>query len=519
MILSGCGRQEKFAESAGQTLRISQRNEPSDLDPATAGLPDDFFIIRALSEGLLVPSPDGATPRPGAAERFTVSADGLTYTFFLRAGATWSNGDPVTAEDFVSSLRRVLTPATAAPKADLLFAVKNARAFASGTLTDFSAVGIRSIDPRTLAISLEQPAPRFLDYVASGPWIPVHPATVARHGRTWTEPGNFVGNGPFTLAEWRPQQRIVVRKNPRYHAANAIRLDALEFLRFDSGETEERAFRAGQVDVTMSVPVSKLTGYERGRPDEFHRTPLAEMHYLSFNTTRPALSDPRVRRALALAIDRARIVERVLMGGQIPANRFLPPPLRPATDQGPLAGEFRHDVTEARRLLASAGFPEGRGFPRFEVAVWSPSQTRVLEAIQEMWRLSLGIDIAISLREARVHLDAMRNGQYEIGFATTLLDVPDSLALFADFVGAAPDNLPQWRDADYDRLVEQARRRADRPSQERELLAAERRLLGEAPVAPIYFNARNWLMSPRVQGWQDDPLWTRFYDGVYLETK
>jgi len=355
--------------------------------------------------------------------------------------------------------------------------------------------------------------------VASGPWIPVHSATVARHGRTWTEPGNFVGNGPFTLAEWRPQQRIVVRKNPRYHAANAIRLDAIEFRRFDSGETEERAFRAGQVDVTMSVPVSKLTGYERGRPDEFHRTPLAETHYLSFNTTRPVLSDPRVRRALALAIDRARIVERVLMGGQIPANRFLPPPLRAATDQGPLAEEFRHDDTEARRLLAAAGFPEGRGFPRLEVAAWSPSQTRVLEAIQEMWRLSLGIEIAISLREARVHLDAMRNGQYDIGFATTLLDVPDGLALFADFVGAAPDNLPQWRDADYDRLVELARRRADRPSQERELLAAERRLLGEAPVAPIYFNARNWLMSPRVQGWQDDPLWTRFYHDLHLGTK
>lgn len=514
--LTGC-RRAPIATSE-QVLRLSQRNEPADLDPATAGLPDDFFIIRALSEGLLLPSPKGA-PRPAAAERFTVSADGLTYTFQLRRDAKWSNGDPVVAADFLSSYQRALEPKTAAPKADLFFAVKNARVFATGKLREFSQVGFSSPDPHTLVVQLEQAMPRFPDLVATGPWIPVHPATVAKFGRDWTRPGNYVGNGPFTLVEWRPQQRIVVRRNPRYHRVNAIRLEEIQFLRFDSGDTEERAYRAGQVDVTMSVPATKLTGYERGRPAEFHRTPLAETHYLSFNTTRPPLNDPRVRRALALAIDREVIVERVLQGGQQAATRMLPPVLRGSDDRGRLPQEFRHDTAEAARLLAVAGFPQGRGFPKLEVTAWSPSQSRVLEAIQEMWRRSLGIEVGLVVHEAKVHLDAMHAGNYDIGFATTLLDWPDGLALLTAFASDSPENLPHWRNAAFDRGLAAARAHGDQPSQDRDTRAAELLLLEDAPVAPVYFNARNWLMSPRVHGWQDDPLWTRFYHDVYLETK
>ncbi len=515
-FLPGCRRANVAASD--QVLRLSQRNEPGDLDPATAGLPDDFFIIRALSEGLLLPASKGA-PQPAAAERFTVSGDGLTYTFQLRPEAKWSNGDPVVAADFISSYRRVLDPATAAPKADLFFPVKSARAFATGALRDFSQVGFSSPSAHTLVIQLEQPTPRFPDLVATGPWIPVHPATVAKFGRDWTRPGNHVGNGPFTLVEWRPQQRIVVRRNSRYHRVNAIRLEEIQFLRFDSGDTEERAYRAGQVDVTMSVPATKLTGYERGRPAEFHRTPLAETHYLAFNTTRGPLNDPRVRRALALAIDRDVIVERLLQGGQLPATRMLPPVLRGASDVGRRPQEFRHDPAEAARLLAAAGFPAGRGFPKLEVTAWSPSQSRVLEAVQEMWRRSLGIEAGILVHELKVHLDTLHTGNYDIGFVATLLDWPDGLALLSAFASESPENFPHWQNAAFDRALTAARAHGDRPSQERDTLAAELLLIEDAPVSPVYFNARNWLMSPRVRGWQDDPLWTRFYHDVYLETK
>ncbi len=516
ILASGCSR-NKSAGAPAQILRISQRNEPSDLDPATAGLPDEFFIIRALSEGLLSPAPTGGAPQPAAAERYEISADGLTYTFHLRADGRWSNGEPVTAGDFIASFRRVLTPATAAPKADLFYAVKNARAFAAGTLQDFEAVGLHAPDPRTVVVTLERPRPNFPLYVATGPWIPVHPPTVARLGRNWTKPENFVGNGPFTLAEWRSQQRIVVKKNPRYHAADSIKVDEIQFLRFDSGDAEERAFRAGQLDVTMSIPRNKLAAYGKDRPAELHRTLLAETHYLSFNTTRAPLGDARVRRALSLAIDRVRLVARVLLGGQEPATRVVPPPLRATPNQTgtPLPSEHRFAPDEARRLLAEAGFANGKNFPNLEITAWSPSQASVLEAVQQMWRQELGIEIAIVVREARVHLEALRSGTYDIGFVTTLLDVLDASALLADFVGGAPGNLPQWRDREFDALLA----RAEGQDAAKNLVTAEDLLLQRAPIAPLYFNTRSWLMSPRVQGWQDDALWTRYYHDVYLDQK
>ncbi len=522
-LLPGCKRPAPAPPStpSPQILRLSQRNEPADLDPATATLPDEFFVIRALSEGLV--TPDTTSPvgiRPAAATHWETSPDSLTYTFHLRPTARWSNGDVVTSADFIFSYRRLLTPATAAAKPELFFAVKNARPFAAGALTDFSAVGFAAPDPLTLVVTLEHPAPSFLLLAASGPWIPVHPATVAAHGRDWTKPGHFVGNGAFTLAEWRPQQRIVVKKNPAYHAATSVRLDEIQFLRFDSGDTEERAYRAGQVDVTMAVPVAKIDTYARERPAELHRSPLAETRFLSFNLTRLPLSDTRVRRALSLALDRAKLVERVLRGGQEPAPRFISPLLRyaPATSDStgaPLASEFRFDPAEARALLAAAGFPAGKNFPRLELTGWSNSA--VLETVQAMWRQELGVEVALATREAKVHLAALHAGAYDIAFVTNLLDVADPAAALADFTSDAPKNFPHWRSPEFDRLLASAATERDPATRARTLDAAETLLLAAAPVAPLYFNTKNWLMSPRVRGWREDALWTRDYTGVFLD--
>ena len=323
---SGCARRESTSAAAtagAQILRLSQRNEPGDLDPATATIPDEFFIIRALSEGLVSPAPDGGAPLPATAERWTVSPDGLTYTFHLRAAARWSNGEPVTAQDFVDSYRRLLTPATAATKASLFFLVKNAEAFYRGTLADFGAVGFRARDALTFDVILARPSPQFLAYAASGPWIPVNPRAVARFGRDWTRPGHFVGNGPFALVEWRPHQRIVVRHRTDYWDAAHVLLAELQFLAFDNGDAEERAFRAGQIDVTMAVPIAKLATYAREEPALLHRVPLHETRYLALNTRRPPLDNVRVRRALALALDRDALVNLVLQGGQMPARHFV----------------------------------------------------------------------------------------------------------------------------------------------------------------------------------------------------
>lgn len=493
---------------------MSQRNEPGDLDPARVTLPDEFGILRALLEGLLRPGANGGEPRPGAAARYEVSADGLTYTFHLRPGALWSDGEPVTAAHFADAYRRLLTPATAAPKAAAFFPVKNARGFVAGTVADFAAVGIQATGPLTLVVTLEQPTPRFPHYVASGSWLPARADVVEKHGRNWTRPEYFVGNGPFTLAGWRADQRIVARKNPRWHGAADVRLAELHFVRLDSGDSEERAYRAGQVDVTMAVPTSKVDVHARERPAELHRQPMIETRYLAFNCTRPALRDARVRRALALAIDRDAIVARVLRGGP-PAAATLVPPALAGAGAGP-EHALRFDPAEARRLLAEAGFPEGRNFPRHEVTAWSTSQVPVLESMQAVWKEELGIDVSIATREARVHLSALASGDYDLGFVTSIPDVADAAQVLGDFVSGAPENYPQWREPAFDAAFARATALADPAARAAALRAAENILLEHTPLAPIYFNAKIWLMSPRVRGWEEDGLWGRCYDGIHL---
>ncbi len=507
-FLASCAK--RAAASSDHVLRISQRNEPATLDPQRATLPDEFFIIRALGEGLLTPNPDGGAPLAGAAEKYEISPDGLTYTFHLRAGAKWSNGDLVTAQDFAWSIRRELSTATAAPKAALFFPLKNAADFYHGRVADFAAVGVRTPDAHTLRLELAQPDADFPAMVASGPWIPVHQASAAGPGPAPFRPENYVGNGPFTLADWSPNQHLIVRKNPLYRDAAAVKLDAIRFLAFDNGDSEERAFRAGQVDVTMAVPFTKLAGYRAASPAVLHTAPLHETRYLVLNTTRPPLDDVRVRRALALALDRTTLVEKVVQSGQ-PARSFIPPGLGGYEPRA----QITEDAAEARRLLADAGFPGGHGFPRLELTTW-PVNLAQLEAIQQRWARELGLEVTLAAREARTHLAALATGDFALAYMTAIPDYDGASDLFQRLQTGHPDNYPRWSNPEYDRLVAAAGRLGSVAARSAAYQSAEQLLLADMPVIPLYFNAQNFLVSPAVQGWRADRLWTRYYRNLSL---
>ncbi len=509
-LFVGCQKPEE--PSSESVLRISQRNEPGVLDPALATLPDEFFIIRALSEGLVSPSPDGGPEVAAAAESWVVSTNGLTYTFHLRPNATWSNGEPLTASDFLESYQRALSPQTAAPKANLFFLVKGAEAFYRGELTDFSQVGFTVIDPQTLRITLAHPAPQFLAYVASGPWIPINPRVVSRHGSSWTNPGHFVGNGPFTLVDWKPHQHIIVRRRSDYWDADRVLVDAIRFQAFDNGDAEERAYRAGQIDITMSVPFTKIAGYAAQPDTPLRQIPLHETRFLAFNTQRTPLSDVRVRRALTLAIDRQAIAEHVLRGKQTAATHFVPEGLG-GFHSGKAISE---SIDEARSLLAEAGYPGGKGFPVLEMTGWS--QTAVLEVVQAMWKRELGIKVNIGVRDAKVHVSDLTNGRYDIGFITAIPDVADAIDLLKDLQTGATNNYSQWSHHAYDALLNRSDQLANAQERLRLLAKAEELISEQCPIAPLYFNAKNILQRKTVQGWKEDALWTRFYKDVSIET-
>jgi oligopeptide transport system substrate-binding protein len=415
LLLNGCRPRESAVEAAtaSRTLLLGNLSEPNDLDPQIADSQQTFNIIMALMEGLAQYHPETCEAAPATAERWEISADQRTWTFHLRRDARWSNGDPVTAKDFAWAYRRMLNPALGAEYASMLFVLRNAEAYYNGKEKDFAAVGVEARDDHTLVLTLAQPVAYLDKLVCHAAWYPLHPNTVTRfggettRGSAWTKPGNYVGNGPFLLDEWVPNKLIRVRRSPTYWDHATVWLNDVVFYPIDSTDAEERMFRAGQLHVTASIPIEKIAVYKNDpalAPLLRQETNLATYVY-RFNTTRPPFNDVRVRQALAFAIDRQRIVERVAKGGQTPAQSLTPPNTAGFTAQS----RVPHDPERARQLLAEAGFPGGRGFPAFEILFnTNEGHRQIAEAIQQMWRTELGVDARLFNQEAKVYSDTMR---------------------------------------------------------------------------------------------------------------
>ncbi len=322
LFLSGCGRSQTNVEqgNAEQELYIGLGTEPEGLDPHIVTGVTEHYVLLALFEGLTTVHPETLAIEPGVALSWDISEDGLRYTFHLDPRARWSNGDPLTAEDFLFAYERILTPTMGAPYAYMLYCIRGAEAFNKGEQPDFAEVGLSSPDPQTLVIELEAPTPYLLSLPTHYTWFPLHKATVLAHGdmtdriSKWTKPGNFVGNGPFALQDWRLNHSIEVVKNPYYNAADAVRLNAIHFLPIDL-DTEERAFRANQLHLTSTVPIPRIDWYRANQPERLHFDTYLGVYYYLINTEHGALKDARVRKALAYSIDRESLTEYVLKAG------------------------------------------------------------------------------------------------------------------------------------------------------------------------------------------------------------
>lgn len=519
--LAGCAKREAPVEAGVRsgTLLIGNLAEPQELDPQLIAAFTDQNIAVALFEGLCALDERTSQPVPGVAERWESSPDGLTWTFHLRPNAQWSNGEPLTAHDFVASWRRALSPGLAAEYAYLLHPLKNAAALNAGSRTDFASLGAEAVDDHTLRVTLEQPTPYLPALTAQPVWFPVNPRVLARFGDVnrrlpaWTRPENFVGNGPFTLAAWTPQSRLVVKKNPAYWDAARVRLEQIEFFPTESPEVEERNFRAGQVHLTYALPTSKLAVYERENPAALRRDPFLQAIFLRFNTTRPPFDDPRVRRALSLAVDREAVVASVLRGAGAPAHRFTPPDCAGYTARATVPTDFE----AARRLLAEAGFPGGRGLPALDLQVRNDEhQPRLAEVLQAQWAKELGLTLIITPLEQKTWVQNQQSLNYTISGAGWIGDFVDPVTFLDLFVSHGGNNWTGWADAGYDALIARAAATAD-PAARLELFQqAEARLLEQAPVAPVFFGVRAYLIHPAVKGWEPSLLGLHQYKKVHL---
>lgn len=509
VFLAGACSGPKSARS--QVLRIGNGAEPEGLDPHTVtGIPEHHILL-CLMEGLVRLNPEDLAIVPGVAERWEESADGLEYTFHLRNDATWSNGDPLTAKDFAYAWRRILTPSLASEYAYMLFPMKNAQAFNEGKISDFSQVGCEVTDDYTVKVVLEKPTPFFMQLHAHYSWFPLQQATIEKFGEMddrnsqWTRAGNFVGNGPYVLAKWVPNSVIAVTPNPHYWNASGVKNAGVEFYPVSSDLTEERMFRAGELDITENVPVSKVPVYQKEDPEVLRIDDWIGSYFYRVNTTRKPLNDVRVRKALAMAMDRDALVSRVLQSGEKPA-----PYLTPAGIGGyvPSAG-VKYDVEGARRLLAEAGYPNGDGCPTIDILYNTLEKHKIIaEAIQQMWKENLHINVTLTNQDWKVYLDATSNESldYDLARAGWIGDVVDPINFLECFITGNGNNRTGWGSAEYDRLLDESARTKDHDARNKLFDRAETILVDELPIIPIFHYTRPFLIQRYVKDFHPNIL-------------
>ncbi|RMG15128.1 MAG: peptide ABC transporter substrate-binding protein [Planctomycetota bacterium] len=487
-------KNERWKE-AEQVFTFNNGAEPETLDPALmTGVPEGR-LAGALFEGLVTLHPETLEPVPGVAERWEVSPDLLTYTFHLRKNARWSNGREVTAQDFHDSWKRALTPATACQYGYMFYPIRGAEAFHKGEEKDWNTVGIEVRDPRTLVVHLKAPCAYFLDLVAFHTLLPVPIWVVEAKGDAWSRAENIVGNGPFKLAEWLPNERMVLVKNEHYWDRDFVKLEKIVVLPLQDVETSYKLFQVGKNDWMTSVPADKLDEIEE--QPEYYVQPYLGTYFYRFNVTKPPFDDARVRKALVMGFDREIITRDLLRAGQIPATWFTPemPGYEPPRGPG-------YDREEARRLLAEAGYPEGKGFPQVHLLYnTNEDHKKVAESVVQQWRENLGITVSLRNTEWKVYLSEVEQLNYQIARAGWIGDYTDPNTFLDMWVTGGGNNNTGWSNARYDELIAQAAREGDPKKRMAIFRQAESLLLEELPIIPIYIYVNQGMLKTRVKGW------------------
>ncbi len=486
-------------------IRRSEWGEPESIDPQLTEGEVERRVQLDLFEGLTAFAADG-TLTPGAADRWDVSADGKTYLFHLRPGLIWSNGDALTAEDFVYSFRRAADPKTRSPYTTVLSPIVGMTDITSGRP---ATLGVDAPDPLTVRIRLTHPTAYLPGLLTIPVAMPVHRRTVEAYGARWTLPEHFVGNGPFVLKEWVPQSHILLARNPRFHDAASVRIEHIRWLPDSDATTEFQRFQAGEIDVAR-VPVQQLAWSRTNYASQLRVTTQLAATYIGLNTARPPFADnPKLREALALTMDQRVLNEVVAPEGNVPAFGLVPPGI---TQYRPQSVAFREQsmsarIERARALYAEAGY--GPDHPlAFELSYWNePNSERRLAALASMWKRALGVKVTLVAREWQVFVAASRNHNFQAEILRWYADYSDPYTFLEIFRSDAGElNDIAYSNPAYDALLDESQATLDPAVRMALLERAEAMLLADGFVLPDHFLAEQTLVSDRIAGWQDNPL-------------
>ncbi len=506
-------------KSVPQELIFNNNADPETLDPAImTGVPEHSLAL-ALYEGLTSHDPKTLEPVPGVAERWEVSADGRTYTFHLRANAKWSNGDPVTSQDFLWSWYRAIGE----PECDYAYHfdyIDGAIAWRAGLgavkrpMEEFQRqVGVAAPDPRTLVVRLAAPCAYFLDLCAFETFMPVHRATFEKHGEAWTSNENWVGNGPYKLQNWSRRQHIVMVKNPHYWDVGFLKLTKITALPVDDMDQAWNKFLKREVHWIRSVPSAKID--EAKRNPEYFVQPYLGTYFYRFNVGKCAhLADKRVRKALSMAVNRETITRDILRAGQIPAEWFCPAVAGYEPPKG-----FRYDPDAARALLAEAGYPGGKGYPPLTLFYNThEDHKKVAESVAQMWRENLNLHVTLQNSEWKVYLKQVELLDYQVARAGWIGDYGDPMSFLDMWLTGGGNNNTGWSNPRYDELIAKARVEIDHGKRLEYFGEAERIVVeDEFPILPLYMYVNQGMKVDRLRGWYENIRDLHPFQYMYFE--
>lgn len=486
--------------AAKQELVRANGYEPATLDPNLAESNVEFYIFNDLFEGLLRVGKNGEVI-PALATKW--ENQGTVWTFHLRPEAKWSNGDPVTADDFVFSWRRLTDPKTASPYGSYLASayVLNAAEINAGSKPP-TELGVKALDAHTLQVTLAEPNSYLLKQLVHFPVLPVNRKVVEQYGKNWTQPQNFVGNGAFKLAQWVVNEKVVVERNTQYWDNAHTVLNKVTFLPLQ-GFPEVARFRAGEIELGYSAPPELYQQLKKSLGDEQLVTyPLLSTSYFAFNNRQPPFNDVRVRQALNLALDKQVIAGKVLGYGQQPAWTFTPTGAGGFSLQPGVAAGWSQEqrIAQAKKLLAEAGF--NAQHPLRFTLLYSNDATikKIVIAGSAMWKKNLGAEVTLQNQERKVVLDNINNGQYSVAFSRWLADYNDPSTFLNVFRSTSSENSAKYANEHYDRLLHQATAAQSPEQVQQHFQQAEDVLTVDTPVAPVYYEANATLVKPYVKG-------------------